>query len=295
MGSWVSAYFNKLIVDRTVQGTPIPDDCCVMCENNAHTLVRYKRCSMINIREDTIMKKKWETHNRSVTLETASKPVNLREAIATSPKIEREEHLAFYAAKKNLPRDWSEKKEFAGFELKRIEKESIKDLYFDTPNLELFRASASLRIRHLGEIDSIAFKQQEHQTGALLHQELEILINRDELDLIKKGESVVQPILSANGLTEGSKLHQVLEVHTNRTTFILDCEGEQVHFSLNQLCYINQERRSCDMEIELVNDSALPSSYERLARYLLQKFGLVSVHTSAYKRAIKVLDLDKIN
>lgn len=127
--------------------------------------------------------------------------------------------------------------------------ETLVSVYFDTPDLRLFAAGVSLRVRHSGETYTQTLKATSGRAAGLFDRaEWERDIDGSEPDLAAAKGTPLDRLLNG-GLSE--PLRPVFETRVRRTKYRLTSRGQSVELALDQGEIDTGKRRAPVYELEL--------------------------------------------
>jgi inorganic triphosphatase YgiF len=195
-----------------------------------------------------------------------------------------------------------------GHQLRRAESVTVRDLYFDTPDLQLESRGLALRMRSIGSRLLLALKGPEVSIGSTMQrEELEQDWSREALasiqaELSARGVGLVSSDTQLAGsdpvsVLKGMGLIQMQDRQTTRrrrqiVRGIVDDESE-AELAIDRVMFRFGDRRVCHYEVEIELEASNDvTMIESLIRSLRARWPVLTVwHHSKYAmgRALEVL------
>lgn len=200
-----------------------------------------------------------------------------------------EREFKFKTNEKDLFRRIIEKKQVAGFLFDQIKDHAIKDMYFDSKDLDLYFHKAGLRLRKEENFFLISFKKHVRiKKGFFERKEIEQHLTSIHYENALVEMKGTEPYQLALIETYQKSLVPILEISVNRKSILLRKEKNEIEICLDQIQYVrdNPFRFDYEVEIELKKGDVL--SINDVAKELYNEFSLLQSKSSKYKKGLEV-------
>lgn len=181
-----------------------------------------------------------------------------------------------------------ETKKLAGFIAEDSQDHVIKDIYFDSEDLDLYFHRAGLRLRNEGKQFLITFKKHIRiKNGCLERSEMEQLLHsfHYENTLIEMKDT--QPYQTALIDTFQKNLEPIIEIITQRKKTKFVKEESEIEISLDRTQFLKNNPFKVDFEIEVEFKKGSEKAFYEVAKELFTDFSLIQSRSSKYKRGLE--------